>query len=160
MNCCSTVSKGLSFLDTIPDKLVVLGQFCINCLILGIKRQLCSRCLTGMSEKLSTCYPKRGDAKETFCIFIWKISQGFVRLCFAFPAKFKERPVSRYSSLDKTMPSPVVNAREALIKVKGAHLFNLIPCELLGMSGVTAETFKAHLNEWLSTILDEPTIPG
>ena len=93
-------------------------------------------------------------------IFIWKISQGFVRLCYAFPAKFKERPVSRYSSLDKTMPSPVVNAQEALIKVKGAHLFNLIPCELLGMSGVTAETFKAHLDEWLSTILDEPTIPG
>ena len=65
MNCCSTVSKGLSFLDMIPEKLVVLGQFCINCLILGIKRQLCSRCLTGMSEKLSTCYPKRGDAKDT-----------------------------------------------------------------------------------------------
>ena len=153
MNCCSTVSMGLSFLDMIPEKLVVLGQFCINCLVLGIKRQLCSRCLTGMSEKLSTCYPKRGDAKDTL-LYI------FVRPCYAFPAKFKERPVSRYSFLDKTMPSPVVNAREALIKVKGAHLFNLIPCELLGMSGVTAETFKAHLDEWLSTILDEPTIPG
>ena len=43
--------------------------------------------------------------------------------------------------------------------VRGAKLFNCIPLELRSMEG-TVEHFKAGLDAWLSTVPDEPTVPG
>ena len=57
-------------------------------------------------------------------------------------------------------PSAVRKAREASLQVKGARLFNLIPRDLRDKKNVTVDTFKSGLDEWLSTIPDQPTSPG
>ena len=54
----------------------------------------------------------------------------------------------------------VRNAREASLKVKGARFFNLVPKEVRNLSGVSVDTFKSGLDDWLSGIPDQPTIPG
>ena len=50
-------------------------------------------------------------------------------------------------------------ARESLLKVKGAKLFNIIPRALRDISAGSPEQFKVKLDEWLSTVPDQPTIP-
>ena len=57
-------------------------------------------------------------------------------------------------------PSAVKKARESSLQVKGAKLFNLLPRELRDTSTGTPESFKSKLDEWLSTIPDQPTVPG
>ena len=44
--------------------------------------------------------------------------------------------------------------------VKGAKLFNLLPVWLRTMNGVTAERFKEELDKFLTSVPDEPTVPG
>ena len=39
-------------------------------------------------------------------------------------------------------------------------LFNLLPREIRGMDGVSVEKFKSGLDDWLSSVPDQPTIPG
>ena len=57
-------------------------------------------------------------------------------------------------------PPAVKKARESSLQVKGAQLFNLIPRELRDISTGSPEMFKTKLDEWLSTIPDQPTVPG
>ena len=46
------------------------------------------------------------------------------------------------------------------MKVQGAQLFNLIPRDLRDRTTGTVEQFKAGLDSWLSSVPDQPTIPG
>ena len=53
----------------------------------------------------------------------------------------------------------VRKARESSLQVKGAQLFNSIPKALRELTGSPAQ-FKMQLDQWLSTIPDQPTIPS
>jgi hypothetical protein len=57
-------------------------------------------------------------------------------------------------------PTAVKKAREYALQVRGAQLFNCIPRELRDTFTGTADQFKAGLDKWLSTIPDQPTVPG
>ena len=57
-------------------------------------------------------------------------------------------------------PASVRRARECSNGVKGAKLFNLLPVWLRTMSGVTVERFKGELDKFLTSVPDEPTVPG
>ena len=72
-------------------------------------------------------------------IFIWKLS-----LMSVPPMAIYSAPAAR-------------KAREASLQVKGARLFNLVPTEIRNLSGVS---FKSGLDAWLTTVPDQPTIPG
>ena len=65
--------------------------------------------------------------------------------------------VANYTS---EAPASVRRAREASLSVQGARLFNIIPRHLRDTSTGTVDQFKAGLDSWLSTIPDQPTIPG
>ena len=54
----------------------------------------------------------------------------------------------------------VRKARESSLQVKGAKLFNCIPRDLRDTVTGTSDQFKVKLDAWLSTIPDQPTIPG
>ena len=49
---------------------------------------------------------------------------------------------------------------ESSLQVKGAKLFNCIPRDLRDTVTGTSDQFKVKLDAWLSTIPDQPTIPG
>ena len=57
-------------------------------------------------------------------------------------------------------PAPVRRAREATLSVKGARLFTILPSDLRDTSTGTVEQFKEGLDDWLSNVPDQPTIPG
>ena len=94
-------------------------------------------------------------------IFIWKVLQGYVH-GYSFtslqnPRRGRLVAVANYPS---HAPSSVRKAREASLSVQGARLFNIIPRHLRDTSTGTVDQFKAGLDSWLSTIPDQPTIPG
>ena len=60
---------------------------------------------------------------------------------------------------NSSCPAAVKNAKESSLKVKGAKLFNILPMELRGLDSVTVDTFKARLDNWLSSVPDQPTVP-
>ena len=60
----------------------------------------------------------------------------------------------------RNTPAPVRRAREASLSVKGARLFNILPRDLRDTSTGTVDQFKGRLDDWLSNVPDQPTIPG
>ena len=94
-------------------------------------------------------------------IFIWKVLQGYVQgynlTSLNNPRRGRLVVVADYPS---HAPAVVRRAREASLSVRGAQLFNHLPRHLRDTLTGTVEQFKAGLDQWLSTIPDQPTIPG
>ena len=133
----------------------------------GVAKNFTSRVdgMDGMDywERLSCLgmYSQERRRERYQIIFIWKLSQGLVQ-GYHLPFYENDRrgllvalpPMAQGSS------STVKRAREASLQVKGAKLFNLVPQDLRGITGVSVDTFKAALDGWLAGIPDQPTIPG
>jgi hypothetical protein len=51
-------------------------------------------------------------------------------------------------------------ARESSLQVRGAKLFNTIPRDIMDTVTDSTDHFKAKLDDWLSNIQDQPSIPG
>ena len=66
----------------------------------------------------------------------------------------------KVSTLCNSAPTSVRRARESSLQVKGAQLFNVIPRALRDIETGAVDQFKVRLDEWLSTIPDQPTIQG
>ena len=94
-------------------------------------------------------------------IFIWKIAQGLVQGYHAsFVHSDRRGRQMQLAPLCNQAPASVRKARESSLQVRGARLFNCIPRELRDTSTGTPEQFKAKLDAWLSSIPDQPTVPG
>ena len=94
-------------------------------------------------------------------IFLWKVAQGLVQGYDAtFVQNARRGRLMVLAPLRNNAPAAVKKARESSLQVRGAKLFNSIPRELRDLFTGTTDMFKARLDEWLSTIPDQPTIPG
>ena len=56
--------------------------------------------------------------------------------------------------------SVVFKAKCNSITFNGLKLFNILPKEIRNMSDCTLSQFKTHLDKFLTTVADEPQIPG
>ena len=56
--------------------------------------------------------------------------------------------------------SSVRHARERSLGVRGANLFNLLPEQLRSMNSDHIDVFKNHLDVFLASIPDQPTMTG
>ncbi len=56
-------------------------------------------------------------------------------------------------------PSLVQRARGRSLQVRGVRLFNLLPASLRNENG-GFDLFKNHLDAFLSSVPDQPTMPG
>ena len=95
-------------------------------------------------------------------IFIWKISQGMVS---GYDVNFTSGGIRRGrmaipKQVDRKSPSSVKKARENSLGVKGALLFNLLPDNLRTMNTDHVDMFKNHLDIFLTSIPDQPTVAG
>ena len=94
-------------------------------------------------------------------IFLWKVAQGLVK---GYKATFLTSPrrgrLMQVKALCSKVPASVRNAREASLQVKGAQLFNSIPRAIRDINTGSSAQFKVQLDQWLSTVPDQPTIPG
>ena len=57
-------------------------------------------------------------------------------------------------------PMRIQTIRRASFGIKGPRLFNCLPKHIRNLRGVTVDVFKSNLDKFLSTIPDEPLIPG
>ena len=94
-------------------------------------------------------------------IFLWKVAQGLVQgyeMCFVRDERrgrlVKPKSVNWHSL------AAVRKARESSLAVKGAALFNLLPKEIRDIDAKKVEPFKAKLDAFLSSVPDQPTVPG
>ena len=60
----------------------------------------------------------------------------------------------------RSAPSIVKKARERSLGVRGAQIFNLFPANIREMNTEHVDTFKNHLDVFLSSIPDQPTVTG
>ena len=114
-------------------------------------------------EKLrkSKIYSQEGHREHYMVIFLWKISQGLVNgydVQFTSPSRHGRTAIPH--EILMSAPALVRNAREASLGVKGARLFNLRPLELRKLNCQNVKTFKKNLDDFLSNVPDQPTIPG
>ena len=65
-----------------------------------------------------------------------------------------------FANYPSQAPAAVRRAREASLFVQGGRLFNIIPRHLKDTTTGSVDQFKAGMDSWLSTIPDQPTIPG
>ena len=54
----------------------------------------------------------------------------------------------------------VRNARERSLGARGAIIFNILPENIRSMNTDHIDTFKNHLDVYLSSIPDQPTVTG
>ena len=62
--------------------------------------------------------------------------------------------------LKPNVPAKVRSARERSLSVHGAKLFNLLPQNLRNENSGSFELFKNHLDHFLRTVPDQPTVSG
>ena len=94
-------------------------------------------------------------------IFIWKISQGLVQgYDLEFSNSDRRGRMVIPHEIKRHAPAAVRRAREASLSVKGARIFNLLPVWIRTLNGVTVDEFKTKLDQFLTGVPDQPTIPG
>ena len=100
--------------------------------------------------------------RERYAIlFLWKISQDLVSgydVTFT-PLDSRTGRKAIPASVPRT-PARLKNAREGALCVKGVALFNLLPSSLRNSNHGDIEMFKNHLDIYLGTIPDQPTVAG
>ena len=95
-------------------------------------------------------------------IFLWKISQGMVSgydLQFAAGLGRRGRTIIP-KPVVRAAPAVVRNAREGSLGVRGARLFNLLPEQIRSLNTEHVDYFKNHLDVFLSSVPDQPTVTG
>ena len=99
-------------------------------------------------------------------IFLWKLSQGLVHgYNIQFCVDERRGRIIWPKNVNWHAPASIRKAREASMGVKGATIFNLLPKDIrnLNFKSSTADEvqeFKSKLDNFLSNIPDQPTIPG
>ena len=98
-------------------------------------------------------------------IYVYKVLEELVPNFTAnkIEVKFSERrgrlcvipPVTR-----NQCPSIVKNAREVSFPIRGPRIFNSLPKHIRNISGVSVDTFKYKLDQFLRTVPDKPTVDG
>ena len=112
--------------------------------------------------KLLKLYSQERRRERYLIIFIWKISQGLVS-GYEVPFNYNSRsgrwavPASMTCS---RVPARIRQAKENILRVKGCMLFNLIPAVLRNANHGDILMFKNNLDHFLSTVPDQPTLPG
>ena len=98
-------------------------------------------------------------------IYIWRILEHQVP---DFTVN-KIHSLNEGGRLGRRSSSPLVNSyassemkkvRYSSLSVRGPQLFNVLPADLRNLKNCSVESFKRALDKFLSTVPDEPQIPG
>jgi hypothetical protein len=106
-------------------------------------------------------YSQERRRERYMILFLWKISEGLVKgYDISFTESDRRGKMAVPKPYVRTAPASVRRAREASLGVKGCRLFNILPESLRSIHGTTLDIFKRELDNFLSTIPDQPTVPG
>ena len=114
-------------------------------------------------------YSQERRRERYMIIYIWRILEDQVpNICDKVKLKShrhgaEETRTGRLCEippLNRSCHKHVQNLREASMPVRGQKLFNYLPKHLREMTGCSKDTFKAALDQYLTTLPDEPQIQG
>ena len=105
-------------------------------------------------------YSQERRRERYMVIFLWKISQGLVS---GYDVHFTSGGLRRGrlivpNTVLKAAPAMIRNAREHSLGFRGARIFNLLPEANRTINTEHVDLFKNHLNVFLSSIPDQPTM--
>ena len=93
-------------------------------------------------------------------IFIWKVSQNLVSgYNINFTANPRRGRLADVRPINRSAHFTVKRAIDRSLCVKGAKMFNLLPQHIRNIDSQNVDTFKFSLDQYLSCIPDQPTIP-
>ncbi len=102
-----------------------------------------------------------------FVIYTWKVLEGLVpNVSTEQERKIISKCTSRHGrkcyihTVPNHVSAKVKSARYASLGYRGPLLFNTIPAEIRNITKVPVDIFKKKLDKFLSTVPDEPQIPG
>ena len=107
-------------------------------------------------------YSQESRREISQVIFLWKISQGIVS-CYDIsftPGLDSIGRVAISKTVVRAALAVVKNARERSLGVRGAQLFNLLPESMRSLNTDHVDLFKSHLDVFLSSFPDQPTVTG
>ena len=99
-------------------------------------------------------------------IYVWKILENIVPNLTVERNEIKTTTSLRSGrqcvipTISKSATTRISSLREGSLCVNGAQLFNALPKHIRNLTGVELPEFKKKLDEFLSTIPDEPQSPG
>lgn len=95
-------------------------------------------------------------------IYIWKIINGLVPNTTGLTCTENARRGCLCDIPDyKSIPNKKIqHLRDNRFKVRGARLFNTLTIELRNKKNCSAESFKGQLDNFLSSVPDQPILPG
>ncbi len=94
-------------------------------------------------------------------IYIWKmIEQKVPNYGINTYHSLRHGRLCQVPPINKRASQTAKTLRESSLLVRGAQLFNSIPVHVRNLSGCSVESFKSQLDKFLSTIRDEPHLPG
>ena len=107
-------------------------------------------------------YSQERRRERYMLILLWKISQ---RMVSGYEVNFTSlgnriRRTIVPNPIVRSAPAIVRNAREQSLGVRGAQLFNLLPETIRSMNTEHVDTFKNHLDVFLASVPDQPTVTG
>ena len=91
-------------------------------------------------------------------IYIWKLIEGIVPDCGVRESHNQETRLGRRVAATNGPGRSTLTGQT--LQVQGSKLFNSIPRSIRNLSGCGPEEFKFHLDEYLTTLYDEPPTPG
>jgi hypothetical protein len=100
-------------------------------------------------------------AERYKCIYTWKILEGKAPNC---GLTWASTPTSgRLCSVPcspSSAPAGVQTLRNRSFQVTGPRVFNSLPASIRDLSGVSPDTFKLKLDQYLTNLPDQPSIGG
>ena len=127
--------------------------------------RICDSSLQGKNywekiEELGILSQERRRERQQIC-FVWKVSQGLVDgYSLEWSHSDRRGRTAVPKAIKNSAPSKVKKAREHSFPVHGVRLFNLLPAYLRNEDSADFDLFKNHLDIFLSSIPDQPTVPG
>ena len=117
--------------------------------------------------KAAKLYSVERRRERYHIIYVWKILEGLVPNI----SEHEHRMITGYEhtrlgrlcklqNVTKTAPARVKAARYASLGYRGPCLFNTVPAHIRNLTNVPVDKFKKELDKFLSTVPDEPQIPG
>ena len=101
-------------------------------------------------------------------IYIWRILEGQVPCINSLDGGAKVKSIwhirrgreCQIPSINHHTPRNIQALKHATLPVRGQQLVNTLPRDIRNMTGCKVDTFKRRLDNYLSTIPDEPQVLG
>ena len=91
-------------------------------------------------------------------IYTWKALEGLIPNCgISHHYSARRGRIANIQPVSNSCSSRTKSLRDGSFQVNGPRLFNSLPIGLRNMSNCSADTFKNHLDSFLSSVPDEPS---